>query len=201
LAEPSALADGLRKAKGERINIFFFVSVSPFAFQAGGSDFFMKTLIESFERQFLLVHERSREIINKTPDEKLYWQPREREALFPVNSCGEYILRSAGAIEQTFGGITTRLWDDPFEWTLPEELSTGELILNYLNEVEEARKRGFSLFRSDEDLRREMPAPEKLKTIFALLLETIARAENFQGRAVAVFREFSDEKIQTGWTK
>jgi hypothetical protein len=109
-------------------------------------------------------------------------------------------LRSAGAIEQTFGGITTRLWDDPFEWTLPEELSTGELILNYLNEVEETRKRGFSLFQSDEDLRREMPAPEKLKTIFALLLETIARAENFQGRAVAVFREFSEEKIQTGWT-
>jgi hypothetical protein len=160
----------------------------------------MKTLIESFERQFLLVHERSREIVSKTPNEKLYWQPRERSALFPVNSCGEYVLRSAGAIEQTFGGITTRLWDDPFEWTLPEELSTGDLILNYLNEVEETRKRGFSLFQSDEDLRREMPAPEKLKTIFALLLETIARAENFQGRAVAVFREFSEEKIQTGWT-
>jgi hypothetical protein len=160
----------------------------------------MKTLIESFERQFLLIHERSREIVDKTPSEKLYWQPREREVLFPVNSCGEYVLRSAGAIEQTFGGITTRLWDDPFEWTLPEELSTNDLILNYLNEVEETRKRGFSLFQSDEDLRREMPAPEKLKTIFALLLETIARAENFQGRAVAVFREFSEEKIQTGWT-
>jgi hypothetical protein len=160
----------------------------------------MKTLIESFERQFLLIDARAREIINKTPDEKLYWQPRRREALFPVNSCGEYILRSAGAIEQTFGGITTRLWDDPFEWTLPEELSTGDLILNYLNEVEETRKRGFSLFRTDEDLQRRIPAPEKLKTIFALLLETIARAENFQGRAVAVFREFSDEKIQTGWT-
>ncbi|HEX8246793.1 MAG TPA: hypothetical protein VF599_01305 [Pyrinomonadaceae bacterium] len=159
----------------------------------------MKTLIESFERQFLLVHERSREIVSKTPNEKLYWQPRERAALFPVNSCGEYILRSAGAIEQTFGGITTRLWDDPFEWTLPEELSTSELILNYLNEVEETRKRGFSLFRSDADLSREMPAPEKLKTIFALLLETVARAENFQGRALAVFREFSEEKIQTGW--
>ena len=161
----------------------------------------MKTLIESFERQFLLLDRRSREIVNKTPHEKLYWQPRERAgALFPVNSCGEYILRSAGAVEQTFGGMTARLWDDPFEWTLPEELSTGDLILNYLNEVEETRKRGFSLFRSDEDLRREMPAPEKLKTIFALLLETIARAENFQGRALAVFREFSEEKIQTGWT-
>jgi hypothetical protein len=161
----------------------------------------MKTLIESFDRQFVLLDRRSREIINKTPDEKLYWQPRELDALFPVNSCGEYILRSAGAIEQTFGGITTRLWDDPFEWTLPEELSTGALILNYLDEVEETRKRGFSLFQADEDLRREIPAPEKLKTIFALLLETFGRAENFQGRAIAVFREFSDEKIQTGWTE
>ena len=161
----------------------------------------MKTLIESFDRQFVLLDIRAREIIGKTPTEKLYWQPREREALFPVNSCGEYILRSAGAVEQTFGGITTRLWDDPFEWTLPEELSTNDLILNYLTEVEATRKRGFALFQADEDLRREIPAPEKLKTIFALLLETIARAENFQGRAVAVFREFSEEKIQTGWSE
>ncbi|HEY0049653.1 MAG TPA: hypothetical protein VGB68_10230 [Pyrinomonadaceae bacterium] len=160
----------------------------------------MKTLIESFDRQFLLLDARAREITGKTPSEKLYWQPRRREALFPVNSCGEYILRSAGAVEQAFGGITTRLWDDPFEWTLPEELSTSDLILNYLREVEETRKRGFSLFRSDADLSREIPAPEKLKTIFALLLETIARAENFQGRAIAVFREFSEAKIQTGWT-
>ena len=29
---------------------------------------------------------------------------------------------SAGTIEQTFGGITANLWDDPFEWTLPETL-------------------------------------------------------------------------------
>jgi len=155
----------------------------------------MKTLIESFDRQFLRLNERSREIVGKTPTEKLYWQPRERDALFPVNSCGEYVLRSAGAIEQTFGGITTRLWDDPFEWTLPEELSTNDLILNYLSEVEATRKRGFLLFQADEDLRREIPAPEKLKTIFALLLETLARAENFQGRAIAVFKIFSDDKI------
>jgi hypothetical protein len=37
-------------------------------------------------------------------------------------------------------------------------------------------------------LRRELPAPEKLKTIFALLLDTIARAEHYQGRAFAVFK-------------
>ena len=110
-------------------------------------------------------------------------------------SCGEYILRSAGNVEQTFGGITTRLWDDPFEWTLPEELSTTNLMLDYLAEVEETRQKGFSLFASDEDLRREMPAPEKLKSIFEILLESVSRAEHFQGRAFAVFQMFSDDKL------
>lgn len=155
----------------------------------------MKKMIDVFDRQFLALHERSRELIRKTPNEKLYWQPAEKDALFPINSCGEYILRSAGAVEQTFGGITTRLWDDPFEWTLPEALSTVEAVLNYLNEVEETRRRGFALFQSDEDLQREMPAPEKLKSIFQILLETTARAENFQGRAAAVFQMFSAEKL------
>ncbi len=155
----------------------------------------MKKLIETFENQFLQIHRRSVELIKLAPNDKLYWQPRLTDALFPVNSCGEYTLRSAAAIEQTFGGIMTRLWDDPFEWTLPEQLSTGDLILEYLGEVEETRKKGFAFFNSDEDLRREMPAPQKLRSIFGVLLETIARAEHFQGRAFAVFLMFSDEKL------
>lgn len=155
----------------------------------------MKQLLKTLDAQFLKLHRRAADFVLLVPPEKLYWQPRERDALFPVNSCGEYILRAAAAVEQTFGGITTRLWDDPFEWTLPEALSTGELILNYLDEVEETRLKGFAFFNSDDDLRREMPAPERLKTIFQILLETIARAEHFQGRAFAVFRTFSDEKL------
>ena len=156
--------------------------------------FFMKNFIETFDEQFLKLHRRSCELIEKMPVEKLYWQPREKDALFPVNSCGELILRAAAAVEQTFGGITTRLWDDPFEWTLPEALSTNELILNYLAEVEATRQNGFAFFKSDEDLRREIPAPEKLKSLFQVLLETLARAEHFQGRAFAVFQMFSDAK-------
>lgn len=155
----------------------------------------MKTFIDSFDRQFLQINLRSSELVRKIPHDKLYWQPRETDALFPVNSCGEYVLRSAAAVEQTFGGLTVKLWDDPFEWTLPEQLSSGDLILEYLAEVEETRRRGFTLFLRDKDLRRELPAPEKLKTIFALLLETIHRAEHFQGRAFAVFKMFSDEKL------
>jgi len=138
---------------------------------------------------------RSGELLNFISDDKLFWRPRELKQTYQMFSCGEYLLRSAGAIEQTFGGITTRLWDDPFEWTLPEELSTTALMAEYLSEVEITRQRGFSLFKTDEDLRREMPAPEKLKSIFEILLGAIVRAENFQGRAFAVFQMFSDEKL------
>ncbi|MGI8494454.1 MAG: hypothetical protein ACR2L1_03960 [Pyrinomonadaceae bacterium] len=155
----------------------------------------MKTLIDILDGRFSILNARSRDLIEKTPVEKLYRQPREIARDFPVNSCGEYILRSAGKVEQTFGGITTKLWDDPFEWTLPEALSTNQLILEYLTEVEETRRRGFALFKSDDDLKREIPAPEKLMTIFSLLLETLAIAENYNGRAVALFKIFADAKI------
>jgi hypothetical protein len=155
----------------------------------------MKQLIDSFDRQFSALYLRSKDFVELIPNEKLFWKPREINRSMTMFSCGEYVLRSAGKIEQTFGGITTRLWDDPFEWTLPEELSTTNLILDYLEEVEKTRRRGFALFDSDEDLRREMPAPEKLKSIFNILLETVSVAEHYQGRAFAIFQMFSDEKL------
>ena len=110
-------------------------------------------------------------------------------------SCGEYLLRSAAAVEQTFGGITTRLWDDPFEWTLPEKLSTPADVADYLREVEATRVAAFKFFKSDEDLKKQIPAPENLRSIFDLLLDTMSRAEHYQGRAFAVFQVFSDEKL------
>lgn len=153
-----------------------------------------KFFVESLEREFICIHQFSYEIIGKTPEDKLYWQPSN--SFFPFNSCGECILRSAGAVEQTFGGLTTRLWDDPFEWTLPEALPTKKDILSYLNEVELTREKGFKLFASDEDLKKQIPAPKKLKPIFAILLETVSRARHFQGRALSIFKLFSDEKIE-----
>ena len=155
----------------------------------------MKTFIETFNQKFSALHTRSSQLVHKIPTEKLYWQPREKEALFPINSCGEYILRSAAAVEQTFGGITVKLWDDPFEWTLPEQLSSNQLILEYLMEVETTRQRGFTFFQTDEDLKKSLPAPVKILTLFELLLETLVKAENYQGRAIAVFRQISDEKV------
>lgn len=149
----------------------------------------MMTFITQFESKFKDLHTSSCEIIKRTPTEKLFWKPIDTVSVF---SCGEYILRSAGKVEQSFGGITTRLWDDPFEWTLPEELSTNEKILSYLEEVEQTRRNGFAFFKSDEDLKREFPAPEVMKTLFEVLLETLAKAENLQGRAVSIVQLFSN---------
>lgn len=152
----------------------------------------MKSLINSFDKQFLRLHERSVQFVKMIPDERLYWKPREAASRV---SCGEFILRSAGTIEQTFGGLTRKLWDDPIEWTLPEALPTSVAVLEYLDEVEETRREGFEFFQTDEDLSRELPAPVELKPISVLLLEILSRAENFQGRAFAVFQMFSDEKL------
>jgi hypothetical protein len=153
----------------------------------------MNKLLSSLNEQFLRLHARSRALIEAVPVEKLYWQPRQSSGAFPIYSCGEHLLRSAASVEQTFGGLTTNLWDDPFEWTLPETLQTPESIAEYLSEVEATRQRGFSLLRSDEDLLKEIVVPSgEMRLICALLLETLDRAAHHQGRAFATFRLFSD---------
>lgn len=107
----------------------------------------------------------------------------------PAVAIGEQILRSAATIEQTFGGLTANLWDDPFEWTLPETLSTPESIVEYLSEVDALRQRAFSSIDSDEALSRFVSLPSGDScTLMQLLVETLVRASDYRGRAVATFK-------------
>lgn len=154
----------------------------------------MNSQIEIFNVAFARLHSRSLEVLDAIPEGKLYVKPRELDQTFAMFSCGEYLLRSAAAVEQTFLGITRKLWDDPFEWTLPEALSTKASVAQYLKEAEEARHEGFRFLGSDDVLSREMPSPEKLRSIFEILLETLAKAEHYQGRAVALMQYHSDVK-------
>src|ERR687896_365924 len=103
----------------------------------------MMRIVRGLDEQFARLHERSLALVQAVPAERLYWQPPREPAArtFPVYSCGEHLLRSAAAVEQTFGGITVNLWDDPFEWTLPEALPTGEQVVEYLGEAEATRRR------------------------------------------------------------
>jgi hypothetical protein len=156
----------------------------------------MNKLIAALDEQFARLHARSRALVEAVPAEKLYWQPRQSSGAFPVYSCGEHILRSAARVEQTFGGITANLWDDPFEWTLPEALQTPARVAEYLDEVEATRRRGFALLREDLDLSKEFNDPSgRTRILGALLFETLERAAHQQGRAFATFRLFSDARL------
>ena len=98
----------------------------------------------------------------------------------------ENLVRSAAAIEQMCGGLTANLWDDPFEWTLPETLSNAELIDEYLSEVDLARQRAFGSI-DDGALTRYISLPSgEAQRLISLLLETLVRASELRGRAISV---------------
>ncbi len=154
----------------------------------------MEKFIEGLDRQFAQLHSDSHRLIKAISPELLYQQPPGKSNSLPLHSCGEHVLRSAAAVEQTFGGITTNLWDDPFEWTLPETLPTLAKVAGYLDEVEATRKHGFQLFESDADLVKEIMAPSGPTQLLPLLLDTLARAAHHQGRAWATFEILRAEK-------
>jgi len=97
----------------------------------------------------------------------------------------DLLLRSAAVIEQMCGGLTANLWDDPFEWTLPETLSNTDRIIEYLSEVDLARQRAFNSIRDDSVLTRYISAPTGEQLLVNLLLETLVKASDYRGRAVA----------------
>ena len=149
--------------------------------------------IEGFDKEFARLHARSCNLIGATPAAILYHDPRGSRGTTPANSIGENVLRSAAAVEQTFGGITANLWDDPFEWTLPEVLATPGRMIEYLAEVEQTRRRAFAPFSTDTDLLKEVVVPSgKTKFLISLLLETMVRASEYQGRAIATLKMLSD---------
>ncbi len=160
----------------------------------------MNKFISTLDAQFAALHARSSALVRVVPAEFLYRQPPAVVAMVggacPVYSCGEHLLRSAASVEQTFGGVTANLWDDPFEWTLPETLSTPALVAEYLEEVEATRRRGLALVETDDELLKEIAVPSgEMRALFELLNETLVRAAHHQGRAFATFRLFSNARL------
>lgn len=146
-----------------------------------------RQIVESLDREFARLHLRLCRLIENTPAENLYATPTAtRDGSRPsMLSIGENVLRCAAGIEQTFGGITSNLWDDPFEWTLPEYLSTPAKVIEHLGEVEETRKRAFSSFTDDSCLLKHVAIPSgETRPLIELLLRTLVRAVENQGKAV-----------------
>ena len=96
----------------------------------------------------------------------------------------ENLVRSAAAIEQMCGGLTANLWDDPFEWTLPETLSNPDRVNAYLDEVDLARQRAFNSI-DDRALTKLVSVPSgESQLLITLLLETLVKASELRGRAL-----------------
>lgn len=156
----------------------------------------MDILIAAFDKHFNSLHRRSAALVGEIPEPLIFEKARDDSEIIMKLSVAGNIIRAAAIVEMTFGGITTRLWDDPFEWTLPEALSSDEKITEYLDEVESMRRNAFGYFRSDADLSRMIPAPRELRPIGEILIDTLARAEHYQGRAFALCHAMVD--IKTG---
>ncbi len=138
----------------------------------------MGSLITWFDLQYAQLYSSWRELVQELAPDSIYQKPiSESDSRL---SCGEYIVKSARVVEQTFGGITANLWDDPFEWTLPETLTTREKLLNYFAEVEATRRRGFELFKTDEDMLKEIMTPSGETQLLSILLDTLVRAGHHQ---------------------
>jgi hypothetical protein len=147
-----------------------------------------REIVESLDREFARLYLDSCSVIESTPSENLY-ATTTSNGTGSLTSVGENVLRSAAAIEQTFGGITSNLWDDPFEWTLPEYLSTPAKVIEHLIEVEETRKRAFSSFDNDACLLKHVATPSReTRPLVDLLLDTLVRAVEYQGRAAVTLK-------------
>ena len=149
----------------------------------------MRDLVESLDRDFAELHSASCQLISRLSADSLYAPANEASG----ETSGHQILRSAAAIEQSFGGLTANLWDDPFEWTLPETLNTPAKVVEYLNEVEAVRNRAFSAFKDDVELSKEIMTPAGPKQLLPFLLDTLKRARHHQQRALKVFEALTTE--------
>jgi len=157
-----------------------------------------REIVDSLDREFARLHFNSCAVVERTPADLLYCVPPEAEAIFlrhglsSPSSVGEGILRCAAAIEQTFGGITASLWDDPFEWTLPEYLSTPAKVIEHLADVEAIRRRAFCSFEDDACLWKHVVMPSgESRSLNDLLKETLRRASDHQADALAVIKSLS----------
>ena len=147
-------------------------------------------LVRTLDREFLRLHQQLLRLVDILPQEELY---SNNSGSLEWSAIGETLLRSAAIVEQTCGGFMSSLWDDPFEWTLPETLNTNDSIKEYFGEVESTRLKTFSRFLSDEDLFKHIAVPSgELRPVVTVLIETLVRAAEHQVRTASAAKSLSD---------
>jgi hypothetical protein len=146
------------------------------------------TSLRNLEQDSVELLSALKEFVRMVPDEMIYRLPSDRAG----TTVGEAVVKSAAVLEQTFGGLTSNLWDDPFEWTLPETLTSGALIIRYLDEVDVARRRAFAFLADDSALTKMVSVPSDGQiSVLELLERTLLRAASYQNEAAKMLKNLS----------
>ncbi|PYP89624.1 MAG: hypothetical protein DMF61_02850 [Blastocatellia bacterium AA13] len=151
--------------------------------------------VDSFSAEFERLHCNLIEVLNLIPEDRLYWKPFESASFLRVYSCAELIVHIGAVVEYTFNGITSNFWDDPFEWTLREHLSTHALVAEYLEEAARVRRLAFEQM-TDQDLSKTLYFPNGApSTISELLLRALSHAAHHRGQVYAYVHLFSNARL------
>jgi hypothetical protein len=154
-----------------------------------------REIVEILEQEFASLLEGLILFVESVPPDLLYRNsqaPDSQGSRMITPTLGEQVLKSAAVLEQTFGGLTANLWDDPFEWTLQETLSNANRIIEYIGEVDATRQRAFACFADDAALLKYVSVPSgKPRTLLSLLLDCLVRASSHQGQAITTFKILS----------
>ena len=68
----------------------------------------MVTILSAFDRSFIKLDARSRQLLAKIPEERLFEKPREIANSMAMFSCGEYLLRSAAMVATGVPSLSIR---------------------------------------------------------------------------------------------
>jgi uncharacterized damage-inducible protein DinB len=151
--------------------------------------------VEIFGSELERIHQNLLEILDLIPEDKLYLKPFESPNFIRIYSCGELISHIGGIVEYAFNGITSNLWEEPFEWITREALPTRSHIAAYLEEVAQVRRMAFTAF-SDGDLPKKIYFPNARGTTLAeILTRTLSHASHHRGQVYAYVHLFTEARL------
>ena len=145
--------------------------------------------------EFERIHQNLIDVLALIPEEKLYWKPFESENFIRIYSCGELVSHIGGIVEYAFNGITSNLWEEPFEWITREVLPTRSHIAAYLDEVARVRRMAFTDFK-DKDLPKLIYFPNSASTTLGeILVKTLSHASHHRGQVYAYVHLVTDVRL------